>query len=148
MTNEVTVPLLPCASIDDIVTFYDVLGVSTMYTQRKPNPYVALQRQDLRLHFFEIAEFDPEQSHGSCLVLTSDLEGLHRAFAPACAAISQAQRLGARLAVTVEGCVGIGAAVVPTPALGMQRGDRPRVGGCGLPIPDVHCIRRGGRADV
>jgi hypothetical protein len=26
MTNEVTVPLLPCASIDDIVTFYEVLG--------------------------------------------------------------------------------------------------------------------------
>lgn len=80
MANEVTVPLLPCPSIDDIVAFYQVLGFHPTYQQRKPNPYVALRREDLHLHFFEIAGFDPEQSYGSCLVLTSDLEGLHRAF--------------------------------------------------------------------
>jgi hypothetical protein len=81
MANEVTVPLLPCASIDDIVVFYEVLGFHTTYKQRKPNPYVAMQREDLHLHFFEIAGFHPDQSYGSCLVLTSDIEGLHRAFA-------------------------------------------------------------------
>ncbi|MBE1490184.1 VOC family protein [Plantactinospora soyae] len=81
MTNEVTVPLLPCASIDDIETFYGVLGFSTTYKQRKPNPGLGLQREDLNLHFFEIAGFDPEQSYGSCLVITSDIAELHRAFA-------------------------------------------------------------------
>lgn len=81
MTNEVTVPLLPCASIDDIETFYGVLGFRTTYKQRKPNPCVGVQREDLQLQFFEIAGFDPEQSYGSCLVLTADIEGLHRAFA-------------------------------------------------------------------
>jgi hypothetical protein len=81
MTNEVTIPLLPCASIDDIVTFYGVLGFRTTYKQRKPNPCVGLQREDLHLQFFEIAGFDPEQSYGSCLVLTPDIAGLHRAFA-------------------------------------------------------------------
>ena len=81
MTNEVTVPLLPCASIDDIVTFYGALGFTTTYKQRKPNPCVALKREDLNLQFFEIAGFDPEQSYGSCLVLTPDIAELHRAFA-------------------------------------------------------------------
>ncbi|MEV6368521.1 VOC family protein [Micromonospora musae] len=81
MTNEVTVPLLPCASIDDIETFYGVLGFRTTYKQRKPNACVAVQREDLHLQFFEIAGFDPEQSYGSCLVITTDIEGLHRAFA-------------------------------------------------------------------
>lgn len=80
MTNEVTVPLLPCASIDDIVAFYEVLGFRTTYQQRKPNPCVALQREDLNLQFFEIAGFDPAQSYGSCVVLTSDIAELHRAF--------------------------------------------------------------------
>ena len=42
---------------------------------------MGVQREDLRLQFFEIAGFDPEQSYGSCLVLTADIEGLHRAFA-------------------------------------------------------------------
>src|SRR5687768_15496716 len=81
MTNEVTVPLLPCPSIDDIESFYGALGFSTTYKQRKPNACVGLQREDLNLQFFEIAGFDPEQSYGSCLVLTSDIAGLHRAFA-------------------------------------------------------------------
>lgn len=81
MTNERTVPLLPCASIDDIEAFYGVLGFRTTYKQRKPNACVGVQREDLHLQFFEITGFDPEQSYGSCLVLTSDIEGLHRAFA-------------------------------------------------------------------
>ncbi|MET8351478.1 VOC family protein [Micromonospora sp. NPDC005206] len=81
MANEVTVPLLPCASIDDIVAFYQVLGFRTTHRQRKPNPYVALRRADLHLHFFEMPGFDPEQSYGSCLVLTSDTGELYRAFA-------------------------------------------------------------------
>jgi hypothetical protein len=80
MTNEVTVPLLPCPSIDDIVTFYGALGFRTTYQQRKPNPCVGLQREDLHLQFFEIAGFEPEQSYGSCLVLTPDIAELHRAF--------------------------------------------------------------------
>jgi hypothetical protein len=76
----VTVPLLPCASIDDIETFYGVLGFRTTYKQRKPYACVGVQREDLHLQFFEIAGFDPEQSYGSCLVITADIEGLHRAF--------------------------------------------------------------------
>ncbi len=81
MSHEITVPLLPCASVDDIVAFYQVLGFRTTYRQRKPNPYASLQREDLNLHFFEMAGFDPAQSYGSCLVLTRDIEQLHRAFA-------------------------------------------------------------------
>lgn len=81
MTNEVTIPLLPCASIDDIVGFYRVLGFITTFEQRKPYACVALQREDLNLQFFEIAGFDPEQSYGSCIVLTPDIAELHRAFA-------------------------------------------------------------------
>lgn len=81
MANEVTVPLLPCASIDDIVDFYAALGFSTTYKQRKPNPCVGLKREDLNLQFFEMPNFDPGQSYGSCLVLTSDIAELYRAFA-------------------------------------------------------------------
>jgi hypothetical protein len=81
MSHELTVPLLPCANIDDIVAFYEVLGFATTYRQRKPNPYAALRREDLHLHFFEMAGFDPAQSYGSCLVLTPDIGQLHRVFA-------------------------------------------------------------------
>lgn len=81
MSHEVTIPLLPCASLDAVVAFYEVLGFRTTYRQRRPNPYAALRREDLHLHFFEIDGFDPHQSYGSCVVLTSDPGELHRAFA-------------------------------------------------------------------
>ncbi|MFI7545488.1 bleomycin resistance protein [Actinoplanes sp. NPDC049599] len=81
MSHEVTVPLLPCSSLDDTVAFYQVLGFAPTYRQRRPHPYAALRREDLHLHFFEMAGFDPAASYGSCLVLTRDIAALHGAFA-------------------------------------------------------------------
>jgi hypothetical protein len=81
MANETAIPLLPCGSIDDIADFYHVLGFRPTYRQLRPNPYLALQREDLHLHFFEMPDFVAENSYGSCLVLVSDVEELHAAFA-------------------------------------------------------------------
>jgi hypothetical protein len=81
MANEVTVPLLPCRSIDDMTEFYGTLGFTTTYRQTRPNPYVCVRREDLELHFFGIEGFDPEQSYGSCLVYVPDTGALHQAFA-------------------------------------------------------------------
>ena len=80
MANEMTIPLLPCVSIDDIADFYRVLGFRSTYRQLRPNPYLALQREDLHLHFFGMPDFVPENSYGSCLVLVPDVEELHGAF--------------------------------------------------------------------
>jgi len=77
----VSVPLLPCRDIDEIAEFYAALGFRRTYRQDRPNPYVALRREDLHLHFFGVPEFDPEISYGSCLVLVDDIGALHRAFA-------------------------------------------------------------------
>jgi hypothetical protein len=81
MANEMTVPLLPCGSIDVIADFYRVLGFRSTYRQLRPNPYLALQRGDLHLHFFGIPDFVPEDSYGSCLVLVPDVDELYGAFA-------------------------------------------------------------------
>lgn len=81
MANELTVPLLPCGSIDEIADFYRVLGFEQTYRQTRPNPYVALRREDLQLHFFGLPDFDPEQSYGSCLVFVPDVGDIYRSFA-------------------------------------------------------------------
>ncbi|WP_432992861.1 bleomycin resistance protein [Dactylosporangium sp. CA-233914] len=81
MANERTVPLLPCASIDEMLEFYGALGFEVTYRQSRPNPYAALRREDLHLHFFAMPGFVPADSYGSCLVLVPDIEALHRAFA-------------------------------------------------------------------
>ena len=81
MAGEVTIPLLPCPSIDEVAGFYEMLGFAVTSRQTKPNPYVVVQREDLQLHFAGIPGFDPEQSYGSCLVIVPDVAALHRAFA-------------------------------------------------------------------
>ncbi|MFI6705347.1 VOC family protein [Nonomuraea sp. NPDC050478] len=81
MANEITVPLLPCPSIDEIADFYTMLGFTRTYYQVRPNPFVALQREDLRLGFFGIPGFNPEDSYGSCSVIVSDTGKLFEAFA-------------------------------------------------------------------
>jgi len=81
MANEITVPLLPCPDIDEIVEFYRMLGFTQSYYQALPNPYVALKREGIQLHFFGIPDFKPEDSYGSCLVIVRDTGELYRAFA-------------------------------------------------------------------
>ncbi|MEU4385163.1 hypothetical protein [Promicromonospora sp. NPDC023805] len=81
MAGEMTVPMLPCGSIDAMVEFYGMLGFRMTYSQKLPNPYVALEREDINLHFFGIRGFKPEDSYGSCLVLVPDTGELFRAFA-------------------------------------------------------------------
>ncbi|MEK8228763.1 hypothetical protein NKG05_26365 [Oerskovia sp. M15] len=41
MANESMVPLLPCASIDEISDFATALGFEVTYRQTRPNPYLA-----------------------------------------------------------------------------------------------------------
>jgi hypothetical protein len=81
MANEITVPLLPCRSIDEIVEFYTMLGFTQTYYQVRPNPYVSLKREDLQLHFFGMPDFKPEDSYGTCLVIVPDTGELFETFA-------------------------------------------------------------------
>jgi len=76
-----TVPLLPCASIDEIADFFGPLGFDVTYRQVRPNPYLALRRDDLELHYFGMDGFRPEDSYGTCLVLVDDTEPLFEALA-------------------------------------------------------------------
>ncbi|MGW0533404.1 VOC family protein [Streptomyces sp. NPDC003032] len=81
MAHEVAIPQLPCRSIDEVTTFYEALGFTTTYRQTRPNPYIALRREDLEMHFFAIEGFDPTDSYGACAVYVPDTGVLHRAFA-------------------------------------------------------------------
>ncbi|ANZ35734.1 hypothetical protein BBK82_06220 [Lentzea guizhouensis] len=87
MANEQTIPLLPCPSIDEIQPFYEMLGFEVTYRQTRPNPYVALRREDMNLHFFGMDGYDPEQSYSTCVVIVPDINELFEAFAAAMRAV-------------------------------------------------------------
>ncbi|GAA4539802.1 hypothetical protein [Pseudonocardia xishanensis] len=82
MANDLTIPLLLCPSIDEIASFYEMLGFEITYRQTRPNPHVAVQREDINLHFFGMDDYDPAQSYSTCLVIVADTSELFEAFAP------------------------------------------------------------------
>ncbi|ANZ35737.1 hypothetical protein BBK82_06235 [Lentzea guizhouensis] len=81
MANEVTIPLLPCASIDEVAEFYVMLGFTITHRQYRPTPYLSVQREEIQLHFFGIRGYDPSASYSSCLVQVEDTRALFDAFA-------------------------------------------------------------------
>ena len=79
--TETLVPVLACPDLDDIVDFYAALGFEVTFRQQRPNPYVCLKRGALDLHFFGLAQLDPEASLGNVLVLVPDAGVLFDEFA-------------------------------------------------------------------
>jgi hypothetical protein len=74
------IPLLPCRSIDDQISFYGALGFEVTYRQTAPNVYAAVQRGAIELHFFVMKGYEPADSYSTCYVFTSDVEGLYADF--------------------------------------------------------------------
>jgi catechol 2,3-dioxygenase-like lactoylglutathione lyase family enzyme len=69
VANEITIPALPCRDLDETVSFYEALGFSQTYRQRRPNPYAAVRREDIQLHLFSVESFEPQRSHGNVIAV-------------------------------------------------------------------------------
>lgn len=76
------IPLLPCASIDEMSEFGQLLGLRVTYRQTRPNPYLALEGDDgLVLHYFGLDGLAPEDSYSSCAAIVDDPGALFDRFA-------------------------------------------------------------------
>lgn len=74
------IPMLPCGDIDEIAEFWTSLGLSVTYRQTRPNPYVALGRNGIDLHYYGLEQHDPEQSHSTCAIVVPDTAPLYELF--------------------------------------------------------------------
>jgi catechol 2,3-dioxygenase-like lactoylglutathione lyase family enzyme len=81
MANERTYPLLPCASIDESIAFYESLGFKKTYRQVRPNPYAVVALEEIQIHLFGIEGFNPADSYGSVIVAVPDPDSLYHDFA-------------------------------------------------------------------
>ncbi|WP_416904146.1 glyoxalase [Micromonospora echinospora] len=80
--NETTVPLLPCVSAEETLTFYQALGFRVTYRQTRPYLYLAFAWSGFELHFGGApAGLDPSrETSGGCLVMVDDVAPYHAAF--------------------------------------------------------------------
>ncbi|HJV13135.1 MAG TPA: VOC family protein [Propionibacteriaceae bacterium] len=74
------VPMLPCRNIDEMADFWTSLGLTVTYRQVRPNPYLALRRNAIDLHYYAMDDVDPEQSYSTCAIVVSDTAPLHELF--------------------------------------------------------------------
>ncbi|MBO3747970.1 glyoxalase [Streptosporangiaceae bacterium NEAU-GS5] len=83
--NETTVPLMPCASMEETLAFYEALGFEATYKQRKPYVYLALRWSGFHLHFGPAPKgLDPARAEsGACLVMVDAVAPYHAAFVAA-----------------------------------------------------------------
>lgn len=81
MANEVTIPLLPCASVDEVAEFYVMLGFTVTYRRYRPTEYLSVRREEINLHFFGRPGHDPAESYSSCLIQSEDPRALYEVFA-------------------------------------------------------------------
>lgn len=79
-TTEVTIPILPCRSIDETLEFYVALGFGATYRQKRPNTYAVVERGGIQLHFFVLRDLDPPSSYSTCYVKVADVDALYEAF--------------------------------------------------------------------
>lgn len=83
MASATTIPVLPCISLDETLTFYGALGFEVTHQQTRPNVYLATRRGDVNLHFMGMKGLDPDRAYSTCLVIVPDVEQLHQTFAAA-----------------------------------------------------------------
>ena len=81
MANERTYACLPCANLDESISFYEGLGFKRTYRQTRPNPYAVVALEDIQIHLFGMEGFNPANSYGSVIVAVPDPDGLYRTFA-------------------------------------------------------------------
>ena len=72
MLNPRTIPLLPCADIDEIQRFFATMGFRTTFHQLRPYACLALNGHGFDLQYYGLHGHTPESSHSSCLVIVDD----------------------------------------------------------------------------
>ncbi|WP_205649380.1 hypothetical protein [Agromyces sp. LHK192] len=73
-------PLLPCGDVDEIADFWTALGLERRYRQIRPNPYLVMSAGGFELHYYGMPEWNPDESHSTCMVLVPDPRPLHERF--------------------------------------------------------------------
>lgn len=75
------IPMLPCASIEELRDFWSALGCDVVWFQHRPNPYVALRRGGMEIHYYGLDGHSPETSHSTCVIVVDDTAAVFEAFA-------------------------------------------------------------------
>ena len=79
--GSITIPVLPAASLDESLSFWEALGFEVIFLQKAPNSYAVVRYEDFELHLFGLKRIEPENNFTTCLVIVAEVEELHASYA-------------------------------------------------------------------
>lgn len=90
-----SIPSLPCISLEETLPFWQALGFQVTYQQKSPSLYAVVRRGNYELHFYGLKGLDPQTAFSTCVVIVPDVERLHATFAQGlCAALGKLPTAG------------------------------------------------------
>ncbi|WP_343703284.1 hypothetical protein [Chitinophaga sp.] len=81
--REKVIPIMPCPDIRAQVAFYKELGFEVLGVYTSPNPYAALRRGDIELHFYGTRKVAPHENATMCFLMVQDVDETNRLFTDA-----------------------------------------------------------------
>lgn len=74
-----SIPVLPCVSIEETLSFWESMGFRITYKQTRPYQYGAVARDGSELHFTRIKGMETGTNwYNGCLVMVGDAQGLYK----------------------------------------------------------------------
>jgi hypothetical protein len=77
---ETTIPLLPCATLEATLSFYQALGFDVTL-ESEPHPYGTARQGAVELHFSRLSMYGAKNAFGASVVLVDGVADYHRRFA-------------------------------------------------------------------
>jgi hypothetical protein len=74
------IPILPCQSIKEQVSFYESLGFKTIQIYTRPNPYAVVNYSTLELHFYGTKRILPTENPQMCYIKVDDVNQVYEDF--------------------------------------------------------------------
>lgn len=76
-----TIPSLPCAEIEETLSFWEMLGFTVTYKMTRPYQYGVIERGGYELHFGRVKGMDTTSNlYNGCLVMISDAGEVYKEF--------------------------------------------------------------------
>lgn len=74
------IPIMPCLDIRQQAAFYQELGFDLLGLYTSPNSYVAVQWNNIELHFYGTRKLVPAQNTTMCFLFVPDVNEVNQAF--------------------------------------------------------------------
>lgn len=74
------IPILPCPSLKDQISFYEKLGFTLAYISPRPHSYAVLRLGSLELHFYGSKKTVPSENPQMCYVQVDEVDLVYEQF--------------------------------------------------------------------